>query len=54
MATTDFKLTYFGSVLGYLWSFMQPLLFFGVLYVVFGVILASTFGKRSPTSRSCC
>lgn len=46
VATSDFKLTYFGSVLGYLWSFMQPLLFFGVLYLVFGVILAGAFGKK--------
>jgi ABC-2 type transport system permease protein len=45
VAVTDFKLTYFGSVLGYVWSFMQPLLFFGVLYLVFGVILAGAFGK---------
>ena len=35
IATTDFKLTYFGSVLGYLWSLMRPLLLFGVLYLVF-------------------
>lgn len=35
IASTDFKLTYFGSVLGYLWSLMRPLLFFSVLYVVF-------------------
>ncbi|MGZ7040124.1 MAG: ABC transporter permease, partial [Thermoanaerobaculia bacterium] len=35
----EFKLTYFGSGLGYVWSFMQPLLFFGVLYVVFAVIV---------------
>jgi len=35
LATTDFKLRYFGSVLGYLWSLVRPLLFFGVLYVVF-------------------
>ena len=39
IATTDFKLTYFGSVLGYLWSLMRPLLFFGVLYVVFAEII---------------
>ncbi len=35
LAATDFKLIYFGSVLGYLWSLVRPLLFFGVLYVVF-------------------
>jgi ABC-2 type transport system permease protein len=35
LAVTDFKLRYFGSFLGYMWSLMRPLLFFGVLYVVF-------------------
>jgi ABC-2 type transport system permease protein len=35
LAATDFKLIYFGSVLGYIWSLIRPLLFFGVLYVVF-------------------
>ncbi len=35
LATTEFKLRYFGSVLGYVWSLMRPLLLFGVLYVVF-------------------
>jgi ABC-2 type transport system permease protein len=35
LARTEFKLRYFGSVLGYVWSLMRPLLFFGVLYVVF-------------------
>jgi ABC-2 type transport system permease protein len=39
IATTDFKLTYFGSVLGYLWSLMRPLLLFGVLYLVFTEIV---------------
>jgi ABC-2 type transport system permease protein len=35
IAVTDFKLRYFGSTLGYLWSLIRPLLFFGVLYVVY-------------------
>lgn len=35
LATTDFKLRFFGSVLGYFWSLARPLMFFGVLYVVF-------------------
>ncbi len=39
IAKKDYKLTYFGSVLGYVWSLMQPLLFFGVLYLVFAVIV---------------
>jgi ABC-2 type transport system permease protein len=35
LASTDFKLAYFNSILGYFWSLMRPLLFFGVLYFVF-------------------
>jgi ABC-2 type transport system permease protein len=38
LATTDFKLIYFGSVLGYIWSLVRPLLFFTVLYLVFSQI----------------
>jgi ABC-2 type transport system permease protein len=38
IASTDFKLSYFGSALGYLWSLMRPLLFFGVLYLVFAKV----------------
>ena len=32
---TDFKLKYHNSLLGYLWSLLNPLLTFAVLYVVF-------------------
>jgi len=32
---TDFKLRYQGSVLGYLWSLLKPLMLFAILYVVF-------------------
>ncbi len=39
LAVTDFRMSYFGSALGYLWSLMRPLLFFGVLYVVFSKVL---------------
>jgi ABC-2 type transport system permease protein len=35
LAVTDFRLRFFGSVLGYLWQVVHPLLLFGVLYVVF-------------------
>jgi ABC-2 type transport system permease protein len=35
LARTEFKLRYFGSALGYVWSLIRPLLFFGVIYVVF-------------------
>ena len=43
MALTDFKLKYAGSILGYVWSLVKPLLLFGVLYVVFSVFFR--FGK---------
>ncbi|HYV16945.1 MAG TPA: ABC transporter permease [Conexibacter sp.] len=46
LAATDFKVRYFGSVLGYLWSLMRPLLFFGVLYTVFTQVFR--FGKGIP------
>ena len=46
LARTEFKLRYFGSALGYLWSLIRPLLFFGVLYFVFTVIFQ--IGKGVP------
>jgi ABC-2 type transport system permease protein len=39
LARTEFKVRYFGSALGYLWSLLRPLLFFGVIYVFFTQIL---------------
>lgn len=35
LVITDFKLRYQGSVLGYLWSLLKPLMLFAILYVVF-------------------
>lgn len=35
LAVTDFKLRFFGSALGYLWTLVRPLMLFGVLYFVF-------------------
>lgn len=35
LAVMEFKVRFFGSVLGYLWQLVRPLLLFGVLYVVF-------------------
>lgn len=35
MSVTEFKRVYFGTVLGYLWSLIRPLMLFGVLLFVF-------------------
>jgi ABC-2 type transport system permease protein len=35
MAVTEFKRVYFGTILGYLWSLLRPLMYFGVLLLVF-------------------
>jgi ABC-2 type transport system permease protein len=39
LAVTDFKLKYYGSVLGYVWTLARPFLFFGVIYFVFTEIV---------------
>jgi ABC-2 type transport system permease protein len=44
LAATDFKLRFFGSALGYLWTLMRPLLLFAVLYVVFTEVVR--FGQN--------
>ena len=46
MGLTEYRLTYFGSALGWLWALMRPLLMFGVLYVVFSEIVR--FGEEIP------
>jgi ABC-2 type transport system permease protein len=39
LATTEFKTTYRGTALGYVWSLVRPLLLFGVLLLVFTQIV---------------
>lgn len=46
LVRTDFKLRYQGSVLGYAWSLLRPLLIFVILYVVF--VRMIKFGKDIP------
>lgn len=46
LARSEFKLRYFGSALGYVWSLIRPLLFFGVLYFFFTQIVH--IGKGVP------
>jgi len=35
LAVTDWKLRFYGSALGYVWTLARPFAFFGVVYVVF-------------------
>lgn len=35
LAVTDWKLRFYGSVLGYFWSLARPFMLFGVIYLVF-------------------
>lgn len=46
LVKTDFKLRYQGSILGYLWSLLRPLLLFLILYLVYTVFLP--VGKGVP------
>jgi ABC-2 type transport system permease protein len=39
ISVTEFKKTYFGTVLGYLWSLLRPLLLFAVLLFVFTKVI---------------
>lgn len=46
MSMTEFKRTYFGTVLGYLWSLVRPLMLFAVLLFVFTKIFR--IGSNTP------
>jgi ABC-2 type transport system permease protein len=46
LAVTDFKLRFFGSVLGYLWTLVRPLMLFGVIYVVFTQVVKFGAGVK--------
>lgn len=39
LTKTDFKLRYQGSVLGYLWALLRPLMMFAILFFVFSKLL---------------
>ena len=39
LTKTDFKLRYQGSLLGYLWALLRPLMMFAILYIVFSKLL---------------
>lgn len=46
MISTDFKIRYQGSALGYVWSLLKPLLLFAILYIIFTYIVP--IGKGIP------
>jgi len=46
MVSTDFKLRYQGSAIGYAWSLLRPLFLFAILYVVF--VKVFPLGKGIP------
>jgi ABC-2 type transport system permease protein len=50
LARTEFKLRFFGSALGYVWTLVRPLLLFGVLYVFFTEV-AHVNNSKDPGER---
>jgi ABC-2 type transport system permease protein len=48
LARTEFKLRFFGSILGYVWTLMRPLMLFGVMLFVFTDILNINKGNPVP------
>ena len=54
LARTEFKLRFFGSVLGYVWTLMRPLLLFGVLLFVFTEIFNVNKDNPVDTTPSTC
>ena len=53
VSVTEFKRTYFGTVLGYVWALLRPLLLFAVLLFAVAVQLvwrARRVSRRYPDS----
>ena len=44
LAVTDWRLRFYGSALGYLWTLARPFAFFGVIYIVFTEV--ADFGNQ--------
>ena len=47
LAFTDWKLRFYGSVLGYVWTLVRPFAFFGVIYFVFTEIASLGSGVKN-------
>jgi ABC-2 type transport system permease protein len=46
LSITQFKLKYTGSALGYVWSLIKPLMLFGIMYLVFSLLLKAGAGSK--------
>src|SRR3954467_3971295 len=46
LAVTEWKLRFYGSFLGYVWSLARPFALFGVIYLVFSVF--ANLGSQVP------
>jgi ABC-2 type transport system permease protein len=44
LAATDWKVRFYGSALGYVWSLLRPLLLFGIVYFVFSEVVKAGSG----------
>jgi ABC-2 type transport system permease protein len=44
LAATDWKVRFYGSALGYVWSLLRPLLLFGIVYFVFSYVVKAGAG----------
>ena len=60
LSITQFKLKYTGSALGYVWSLVKPLMLFGIMYLVFSVLLKAAgtarldrLSRAAAARRSC-
>jgi ABC-2 type transport system permease protein len=45
LSITSFKLKYTGSALGYIWSLAKPLMYFGIMFLVFNILLKAGVGS---------
>jgi len=44
LSATDWKVRFYGSALGYLWSLLRPLMLFGIVYFVFSYVVKAGAG----------
>lgn len=44
LAATDWKVRFYGSALGYVWTLLRPLMLFGIVYLVFSEVVDAGAG----------